>query len=631
MAEKKNVKTFKTQEKIKSSGSDQPYAWWRANSKAQLAAELLETANYLKVTQAYRWRQAGIYARLYGNMPLMSSLGGSSTVQKMTGALNLPLDRPTMNVVQSVIDTKVSRITQARPKPVFLTDNGDAAERKFAKQMNNFIGGEFYQTKAYELGALILRDAEVLGDGAVKIYRNLDNRVCLERRLVTELYVDPNEALYGNPRQLYELKLIDRAVLQEYYPEFKNLISKAEAGFPENGDQGKSVSDMVVVAEGWRLPSSKTSGDGRHSIVCSAGVIHDEEWKKPNFPFVFLSDSPRLYGFWGQGAAERLMGTQVEINKLLVTSAQSINLLGVPRILMEKGAKIAKAHFNNNIGSIVEYSGTAPIIMDGTSGLAEGIYAERQRLITYAYQAEGVSQMTASSEKPAGLNSGEAIRSFDNLSTDRMYTLSKRYSNWYQELAYQILDCAADIAEETGKYETVYPDKHGSHRIDLPKFKRMDDPFVIQCFDSSSLPKDPAGRLQKVTEMMQSGLISPQEGRRLLDFPDIEQVNKLAAAQEERIYTMLDAIVEDGKYTPPDPFLMGPDASLPTRIVCDYYNLFAEAKLPENRLKMLRDWFTQVQTLNQAAQPPPPPQGDPMAVPQAPPVSDQLPNLPKAG
>ena len=55
----------------------------------------------------------------------------------------------------------------------------------------------------------------------------------------------------------------------------------------------------------------------------------------------------------------------------------------------------------------------------------------------------------------------------------------------------------------------------------------------------SSLPRDPAGRMEKVTEMIQSGMITIKEGRRLLDYPDLGQAEKLANAGQERIYQYL--------------------------------------------------------------------------------------------
>lgn len=608
---------------------DGTFKWWLANSKKDLCDEVLSSVEFLKTQQQYRHRQASVFARLYGNMPLFNFAG--SNLNKMSVTNNLPIDRPTMNVVQSCIDTLVSRITQSRPKPTFLTDNANYKERNLAKQMNAFINGELYQTKAYEMGELCLRDGAVLGTGVIKIFRNPDNKVALDRTLNTELLVDPNDAMYGNPRQLFQLKLVDKSVLKELFPDVKSAIENAEQAFPDNSaDSQKTISDQIMIAEAWHLPSGENSGDGRHAIVCTSGIILDEEYKKKCFPFVFFPYSPRLMGFWGQGLSEQLMGTQMEINKLLMTITQSINLVGVPRVFVEDGSKVVKAHLNNNVGAIVTYRGTKPSY-EIAPCVPQELYGQLERLVQYAYQQSGVSALAAAAQKPAGLNSGEAIRNYDDLQSDRFAALNRRYNNLYIQLAYQMTDLAREIAEDTGKYSTVYPNKDGTKEIDLPKAEMLKDP-VIQCYDSSSLPRDPAGRLQKVTEMMQSGLISPQEGRRLLDYPDIEQVDKLANASEERILQVLDDIVESGKYVPPDPFM---NLQLAEELVTQYYNLYVPAKLEEAKAQKLRDFFTQIQTLKQAAMPPPMPApgipgADALGVAAPPPVGEMLPTVPNA-
>lgn len=604
----------------------QAYKWWNAGSKKDLTEQLLTTASFLKEQQQYRYKQAGIYARLYGNMPLYSVAGAG--LNKMSIGQNLPIDRPTMNVVQSCIDTLVSRITQSRPRPIFLTDNSDYKERNLAKQLNNFISGELYQTKAYELGPQMLRDASALGTGCLKVFEDSNKKVALDRVMLTELLVDPNDALYGDPRTLYQLKLVDRDVLAESFPKYRSDIAQAEQAFPDNGaDSARTVSDQVMVVEGWRLPSGKETGDGLHAIACTSGIIFEEKFEKDKFPFAFLHYSPRIMGFWGQGLAEQLMGTQVEINKLLMTITRSINLVGVPRVFVEDGSKVVKAHLNDQIGAIVTYRGTKPIY-EVAPCIPQEVYAQLQRLVEYAYQQSGVSALAATSQKPAGLNSGEALRNYDDLQTDRFAALVRRYDNVFVDLAYQITDLAKDIAERDGKYQTVYPNKNGTKEVDLPAAKLLDNPYIIQCFDASSLPRDPAGRLQKVIEMIQSGMIDLKSGRRLLDFPDLEQVEKLANAGEERILQILDDIVESGKYTPPDPFM---DLQLATELVVQYINLYSSAKLEEEKCQKLRDFFSQVQAIKAAATPPAPqaPATAPQAVPEAPPVSDMLPVMPQ--
>lgn len=605
------------------------YKWWLADNKEMLKNQVLTTAAYLKESESYLYRQAALYARLYGNMSLFNFVG--TNVQKMDRQTGLPSDRPTFNVVQSCVDTIVAKISQSKPNPVFLTEEGDYKERRLAKQLNNFILGEFYQTKAYEKAATVLRDACIFGTGVLKVYETEDHKVGLERKLKTELLVDPTDAMYGEPRQIFEMKLIDRDVLKAICPGYNGTIDSAISSYPDSSaESAKSVSDQVMVVEAWHLPSGKDKKDGRHVIACSSGILLDEDYTKDKFPFIFLNYAPRSLGFWAQSLAEQLMGSQLEINSLLFTISKAIKLVGVPRVFVEDGSKVISAAFNNDIGTIVKYRGVKPIYEVAPCVPAE-LYSQLQRVIDYAYQQCGVSSLDASSKKPAGLNSGEAIRSYDDISTDRLATLSKRYVDFFIDLAYAVTDKAKDIAEEQGKYQTIYPNKNGTKQIDLPEMKFISDPFVIRAHDESSLPQDPSGRMQTITEWIQAGMITIKEGRRLLSFPDLQQDERLDNASEERIFQTLDKIVEDGEYTPPDPFM---DLQLASELTVKYYNLYAAAKLEEERCEMLRTFYSQIQTLSQQAQgamapgAQPGAQPVPQAAPQPQPQSPLVPNTP---
>lgn len=616
--------TFKTRETLKKA---QITKWWTASSQKELIDQVIGCAVFLKENQSYRQRQASIFSRLYGNQTLYNFVG--SNIQRLDQTVGLPQDRPTFNVVQSCSDTLVSKIGQSRPAPVFLTDNADYKQRNLAKKLNNFIQGEFYQAKAYEKAPCILRDALIMGTGCLKVTETDDHKVGLERRLYTELFIDPNEAIYGEPRQLFEIKLVDRNVLKAIWSNDKAAIDKAETAFPDqSAETSKSVADLVMVVEAWHLPSAKNAGDGRHVIVCSSGVLRDIKYTKPRFPFVFLHYSPRLLGFWSQGLAEQLMGTQMEINSLLYTISRAIRLVGVPRVFQEMGSKVTKASNNNDIGVIIEYSGVKPSYEVAPCNAPE-LYQQLERIIQFAYQQSGVSAMQATSQKPAGLDSGQAIRSYDDISNDRFSSLARKYDDFFIELTYLMIDKAKDICKEQGSYATVYPNKNGVKEINLPEAKLLQNPFVIQCFNQSSLPKDPAGRMQKVIEMIQAGMISIREGRRLLDYPDLDQVEKLANASEERILQILDEIIEgpietdedrEKTYTPPDVFM---DLELANQLVVQYYNLYSNLKLEPERCQMLRTFFNQIQDLKAKAEPqaaqgvPNPPQANPQPLPQS--------------
>ena len=123
-------------------------------------------------------------------------------------------------------------------------------------------------------------------------------------------------------------------------------------------------------------------------------------------------------------------------------------------------------------------------------------------------------------------------------------------------------------------------------------------------------------------------MITIQEGRRLLDFQDLGQIETLANASEERIFAYLDDIIDEGKYQGPDQWM---NLEKATEIVTQYINLYSTCKLEEEKMQMLRDFFAEIQDLVQAMMPSPMPMGGEMpiqnqlAAPQPLPQSPLLP------
>lgn len=597
---------------------DKGHAWWLQKDPAMMTMEMLNTAEYLAQSQQYRVSLGAIYSRLYSNMTTTNLVGMQSRFLQ-TANLNLPQDRPTYNVVSSCTDTLVSNMTQSKPRPIFLTDNSDYRERRTAKDLNAFIQGEFYRTKAYEIGAEILRDACEQGTGVIKIFEK-NKKVHLERVLQVELYVDANDGMYRKPRTLYQKMLMDRAVAVGNFPSKFKMINMADQATLDNASANAgNVSDEIMLWESWHLPSSETAKDGRHVIACSHGLVLDEEWEEDDFPFVFYLYAPNTLGFWAEGLASRLMGNQYQINKLLITISRAQSIVGVPRVFVENSSKFNSAHFDDQIGTICKFTGTKPTV-EVFPCVPPELYAERDKLVQYSYEQEGISQLNAAAQKPAGLDSGEAIRQYDDIQSVRFTSQVRKYETMYINLAYKITRLAAKIAKRDGKYETIYPSKNSCKKIKLPADVILNNPYIIQCFDSSSLPRDPAGRQAKIAEYIQSGILSLSEGRRMMDFPDLDQVETLANAAEERILKYLDKIVEDGKYTPPDPFM---NIDLANTLVVQYYNLYVGLDLEEHKAQMLINFWT---ALKEFTAPPAPMANPPQANPQPLPTSPLVPN-----
>lgn len=578
------------------------YQWWKAQDDDELCFQAISTANYLQKTQQYRIRGASIFSRIYSGKGLMNYALNSKILDTSN---QLPVRRPTMNVTQSCIDTLVSRITQNQPRPMYLTEGGNYRQQKLAMNLDQFIAGEFYRCKTYDTGGMSLRDGCVFGDGFIKVFEE-NKKVVHQRTLTTELFADKDDSWYGKPRQLVQFMLIDRGVLASMNPKAEDKIAKANKAYVDgSGESAETISDQIIAVELWHRRSGENANDGRHVIVCSAGVILDETWDKDYFPFVKMPYNPHSVGYFSQGLAEMLMGTQLGIDTILRTVSEAMNVVGVPRVFMDEMSKILEASINNNVGSIVKFRGNPPIFNTSNSN-APDVYEHLMRLIQFAYQIAGISQLTASGVKPAGLNSGEAQREYLETQDERFNSLEKRYVNMYNELAMQTTDVASDIVTKWGSYTTVYPGRDGLAELEFPDLKELKDTYTIQCYDESSLPRDPAGRQAKLSEQLASGEITLQVYQRLSSFPDIAANDKLANSLQNRITKILDDIVFEGKQPVIDAFLLDPTDIATTKAV-QYINLYSTQKLEEKRIQMLRDFVIQIATKKMEAAPPPVP------------------------
>lgn len=599
--------------------------WWKADGDRQLASELCGTVAYLKTNQTYRLRQLATDIRLYSGLSVYSYAG--SNVSKMDRTKTLPDDKPTYNLVQVCVDTLMSTVGSTKPEPKFLTDGGDYKERHVAQDCNKFVAGEFYRTKARKKIKKMFRDGLVCGPSALKVYPDENDKVAVDRVMVTDLYTDDNDSLNGDPQQLYQVKLVDRDRLMANADggAAKKIIAGTPNSYPDNApDTGRTAADQIMVVEGWKLPSGEDPEapgymPGRHTIATINGVIFNEEWNKTKFPFVFFNYADPFLGFWGKGIATRLFGTQMTLNRILYTISEAIRLNGRPVWIIDKGAGLPSTHVNNQIGLILRPNSAAQVRCEVPQCNAAELYAERDKLIEYGKDQEGISDMQANGEKPADLGSGEAIRAYEDVSSQRASETQDKFDQIHVDLAYLITETAMEIAERTGKYSTVYPNKDGTKEIDLPKASLLKNTYVIQCFNESSLPRTPAGRIATVTEQVQSGMLSLKEGRRLMRFPDLEANERLDNAGEERVFKILDAIVESGEYTPPD---IAIPLDIAQTLTIQYLNLYLAAKLEEPKAEMLWKFWRQVGTLQKAMTPPQPAPGaapGPAAPPGPPP------------
>jgi hypothetical protein len=577
----------KEKKKAQAKASTHGVRWWLAEDALLPGAILSQVGAIVKADRG-RIDAYNTYGKLYGTWtPTFWNGYQLANSGKPTSPVR---DRLTYNIVQSCIDTLTARISQNKPKPMFLTTAGDSKLQRKAKKLDSFCYGLFYENNIYQAAPKAFRDACIFGEGILHCYQE-SGSVKFERVLPYELLVDYLESHYGpeSTKSLFRIKNIDRTELAEAFPDKAEDIARMSNTSVFISSNNRSVADTVTVVEAWRLPTG--GKPGKHVIVTENTVLHSEDYEEDFFPFAILRYSPRIYGFYAQGMAEQLVPLQIEINRTLISIQRSLYLGGTHKIFVKAGSKVIKSHFDNAVGTIMEYAGDTMPQYIVPQLVQPEIYNHLENMIQKGYQLPGVSQLSASSLKPMGIDSGKALRAVDDIQIQRFQTVAQAYEQFFVDLAKIAISVARKAYDESGELTVKVPGKRFIEKIDWSDVDMENDEFQLQIYPVSKLPNDPEGRLATIQEMMQAGLITPEAGRRLLDYPDLEAEENLYNAASDYIHMILDKIVEDGEYTAPSP---DDNLQLAKKLVLEYIAQGKLNNLKDDRLELLRKFNKQI-------------------------------------
>lgn len=571
--------------------------WWQA-PKDQVHEQVVSYLKNLESSQSGRAEDNLRYMRLYGNYDYMGIDSLSYSRAESSVAVS---NRVTLNVIQNMVDTVVSKITKNRPKPMFLTSGGDWTMQQKAQKLTKFVEGIFHSSGIYQEANMAFLDACIFGTGAIKFYIE-NNQIKAERVFINEIRIDESEAFYSKPRQIHQTKFVHKDVLKAMFPEKENLIDEANKS-DESNYRGSQMleSELIRVVESWHLPSGDTTDskgkpiehDGKHTICVSNCTLLSEPWDKKYFPFIFLRWGLRPVGFFGQGIAEQLLGLQLEINKILRTIQVSMHLTCVPKVFIEASSKVVSAHLNNKIGAIVKYAGTKPIY-ESTGAISPELFAHLDRLYSRAYEIIGVSQLSAQSQKPNGLDSGKALRTFNDIESERFMSVGQRYERAFIDASEIIVDMARDLYDQIGELGVKVKGKKFLETIRWEDVDMEEDMYLMDVFPVSSLASSPSGRMQDVQDLAQAGFISKEQAIKLLNFPDLDSAYNLINASMDDIESMVERMVVDGSYETPEPYQ---NLDMGLRMVQQAYLYYKSQNCDEDRLELLRRWMEDAQAI----------------------------------
>jgi len=553
--------------------------WWESKD-SDLPKNVSDNLNTLLQNQQKKIEQDKLSYQLYGRV---MSYGFNE------GAADIGLDpyRVKINVIKMVLDTAQARVAKNKPKCRFLTSEGDFNSESRGKSLEKFIEGETSSQDLHYKAQNAFFDGALLGTGVIKRVRK-EKTVVLENRPSSCIFIDEQECVSGNPKTVFEVAYIDRKILMENFPDKAKLIKSLKSGFDQDipaGILSSSDSDAVRVIECFRVPLGKKAG--RHSIIAgNSTILLDEKWLSKNLPYNFFKYRRRAVGFYGEGLAERLMGIQIQLNKTLSVEQKIIDFCK-PTVYVQEQEAISGKQMNERIGNIVKYKIKIPEIGQ-TLKIPPEIAIYKQYLTEMAFQQEGLTQMSVTGEKPAGLDSGKAIREYNDIESERFAIIAQDYERFYVNLWKDLIEDYSDMAKD-GEVTVTLLDRKGLNKIKWSEISLEKDKYILQVYPANLLSSTPSGRLADVKTLTDMGALSPDEMFDLLDFPDTERFYRRKSAWRFMVEKIIGDIVEKGIYSPPD--MRYSKLDLMIEIVQNDFIYYGTTALPPERIGLLARWI----------------------------------------
>jgi hypothetical protein len=517
--------------------------WWSPAWASERHRHVIDWVVAIRNRQE-RWRKRDLlHACLYGNMEILGF--GPSNFWKV----GQDDGRLSCNIVKPKVDTWVSLICRSKPEAMFLPneDGAVAAERwtlkRRCKQFERFANGKLEEMKFHEdVAPLMVLDVGIFDYGLCKVsisgvddqtadWRHAD--VAIERAYPHQIVINDAEAMNGSPRTMAQRQPIDRYVLAAKFPSQRAQILDCPKGFQaDESGTNEEDSDVLCVTEIWHLPSKAStdddkwngSDDGRHCLVIENASLIDEPYECDRFPFSRLTQMPIPMGIRGQSIVHQIRPVQVSLNQLLLDFQDAAHTMARPKWLSPRQGSIEKAHFDDQVASIIEYD--APYKPEAwcPPTLPGDVYQLMKDHWEWADNIIGISGGRSGGTVPTNLKSGKAIDEANDTQDGRFLISSRLFEACCMDVVDLMISKGRVVAKHRKDYASRYIDSKKSMSIvvpfkDVASLKR--EQYTLDCYPASALANTPGRRFDQLAQMKADGDIARETYLKLLDWPDL--------------------------------------------------------------------------------------------------------------
>lgn len=427
------------------------------------------------------------------------------------------------NVIRSCIDTLTSKIASQKVRPFINTVNGTFKQLQIAKQAQDFFDSLYDEQNINKIVSDAFRDSCVFDRGVIYV-DVADKKVY--RVFPWQIYVDPREASYSRLTQL--------TWKQEQFP--VSLL-------PIKVDNDEM--ETVTYYQYWDLNAAK-----HYYWIPELDHYEEEKWDGGCLPFLFLNYASPVKATTSQSVVDLLYGIQMEIDSLLNKIKDASQLCAPMQYFVPEGSNIKASKVSNRVGEVYTYAlppnvTTSPITVSTTPFMDPQWMSTVESLKNHAYEMVGISQLSATSQKPQGLDSGVALNTLEDIESDRFETQLNSVIHIY-------IDLAKLMIQLFPPEEDILPRNRMRSNIKWADIVQARDEICIQFSAANSLSKDPSTKLKQLQALYAAGLIPQSHIAKLMEMPDIDDGYNLATNSIKAVYAVIDDCIEYDNYDVPD-------------------------------------------------------------------------------
>ena len=488
---------------------------------------------------------------------------------------------PSINVIKSCIDTLTSKIAQSKVRPFFNCINGTFKDINVCKNAQQYFDQYFDIEEVNKKVSMAFRDACIFDHGVIYVDSETKS---ITKALPWQVFVRPAELTYNNITRAY--------YCQNDYPvsmlpeKYRNKVLKA------NEDQEYVTYGIYY----------DTVDQCKAVYISELDFVEIEKYEGNRVPFIFLWYNNPIHGGSSVSVVDMLYGIQCEVNTLMAKVKDASQLSPALTFFLPDDATIKSTQLNNRVGNVITYKATSDMsgspVTVATPNFIDSQYIELiNNLKETAYEMVGISQLSAQSKKPSGLNSGIALQTVEDVESER-----------FEEQLNQVIRCYVEIAKTClrvfPKEETILPDT--PNRLDVRWGDIVDEEkkMQIQFSAADSLSKDPSTKLQQLQSLAQVGVIPQERIAQFMELPDLEGGYSLSNNAINAVLSVIRDCIESDNYDVPDYI---PIPMLKTEIINTQLSLRAAnfIKNQEDIEKLNQLYNTVVQMEQQMNQPTP--------------------------